>query len=116
MLNEFWEQNKNQLQFVGILIGVGALFLSIPIPEVEKAAEALKKIQLIWLLIVTIAVALLFVSLFKLSRLYEINSTKDKDGFNFDETLSFVVVLTSVYFIVNMWIYAYSLYQDAFLT
>ena len=112
MLKKFWEQNKHQLQLVGILIGVGALFLSIPIPEIEEAAEALKKIQLIWLLIVTISTGLLFVNLHKLSRLYEIDSTKDKDGFNFDETISIVIGLTIAYFISNMWIYAYSLYRE----
>jgi hypothetical protein len=114
MFKKFWEQSKDQLQFVGILIGVGALFLSIPVPEVEKAAEALHKIQIVWLMIVTISSMLLFVKLYTLSRLYELNSTKDIDGFNFDETISTIIGVTIAYFVINMWIYASSLYQEAF--
>ena len=114
MFSEFWKQNKHQLQFVGILIGVGALFLAIPIPEVEKAAEALQKIQFIWLLIVTISTTLLFVKLYKLSRLYELDSRKSKDNFDFDETISIVIGVTIAYFVINMWAYAYSLYKEAF--
>ena len=116
MLKDFWEKNKHQIQLTGILTGVGALFLSIPNPEVEEASIALQKVQFIWLIIVTVSVALLFYNLYKLFRIYEDESKKNREGFHFDETISLIVFATIFYFVINMWIYTYSLYKEAFFS
>ena len=116
MLKDFWEKNKHQIQLTGILTGVGALFLSIPNPEVEVASVVLQKIQFVWLIIVTVSVALLFYNLYTLLKLYEDKNKEDKEGFHFDETISLIIFATIFYFVMNMWIYTYSLYKEAFFS
>ena len=61
MLKDFWENKKHLIQMVGILTGVGALFLSIPLPIDEQARSALLNLQFVWLVVISVsAVALLF--------------------------------------------------------
>ena len=75
MLKEFWEAKKHQIQLVGILTGVGALFLSISTPTNETAGRALANIQFVWLIIITISLIVLFVNFVKLSDLWPKNLT-----------------------------------------
>jgi hypothetical protein len=71
MLKDFWESRKHAIQLVGILCGVGALFLAIPTPENLLARPALFNIQFVWLLVVTISTTVLFVDLIRLSDRWE---------------------------------------------
>jgi len=112
MLKEFWEAKKHLIQMSGILCGVGALFLSIPVPEDPEAHNALLHLQFIWLIIITIsAIALLF----QLLLLLTVIERKTKgSNLNLDETLSVIMSGVIVYFIWNIWEYAYALYGDSF--
>ncbi len=111
MLKNFWEQKKHLIQLAGILTAIGALFLSITPPENETAANALLNIQFAWLIIITVALFILFMSLITL--LIEIEEeTKKKYKINIEETISFLMIFISGWILVNLWIYVFKLYKD----
>lgn len=112
MLKQFWKNKKHLIQLVGILTGVGALFLSVPPPDNLKAREALSNVQLVWLLIITITVVLLFVEFIQLSDRWEKDLMKRK-GIDITETISMFVSITSFYVIFNLWVYIINLYNNS---
>lgn len=112
MLKQFWKNKKYLVQFVGILAGIGALFLSISPPDNLKAREALANVQLVWLLIITITVVLLFIEFIQLSDRWE-KDMMIKKGFDITDTISMFVSLTALYVIFNLWIYIINLYNNS---
>lgn len=113
MLKEFWENKKHLIQMVGIMAGVGALFLSITPSENLKANEALANIQFVWLIIITISVILLFGSFIKLVDKWEKQVSKT-DGLNLMDTFSILLSLTLLYLLINLWRYVINLYEESF--
>lgn len=113
MLKDFWENKKYLIQLVGILCGVGALFLAIPVPTNEEESKALANIQFIWLVIVTISTTVLFIQFLLLANAWEKN-LRDTKGLDMTETVSVLVFSTLVYLLVNIWQYFLNIYQDSF--
>lgn len=113
MLKEFWEAKKHLIQLIGILTGVGALFLSIKPSDNATANNALANIQFVWLIIITVSSIILFINFAKLGIEWEDN-LKIKRGFDLTETISFFVLATLVYLLLNLWIYIINLYKNSF--
>lgn len=114
MLKEFWEHKKHLIQLVGILTGIGALFLSINLPENLQAREALANIQFVWLCIITISTFILFLEFMRLSIDWEATTLHTK-GINFVNTISYLVAVTQIFLIYNLWMYLTNLYNDSIL-
>ena len=112
MLKEFWEAKKHLIQFVGILAGVGALFLTIPRPQDAAAGIALANIQLVWLLILSISTIVLFFNFVILIARWE-KDYKKRKNFDLTETFSTIAMLTTSYLIINLWIYIIHIYKDS---
>lgn len=114
MFKDFWERKKHEVQFFGILIGIGALFLAIGPPENEKAREALLNIQFFWLVIITISITILFVNFYKFSLTFE-HKMRGKIWLDLEETISMVVLAGLIFFIFNVWQYISTMYRASFL-
>ena len=112
MLKEFWEAKKHLIQLIGILSGVGALFLSIALPENIEARQALINIQFIWLIIITICLIVLFVNFMRLADFWE-KSLKEKNNIDYTETISLLIATTLLYLIINLWMYMINLYKES---
>jgi hypothetical protein len=68
MFNKFLEEKKSVLQTIGILIAIGAIFLTIQPPENPVAKEALMKLQFFWLYTVTVSIFILYFNIFDFLR------------------------------------------------
>ncbi len=112
MLKEFWEAKKHLIQLVGILTGIGALFLSITLPENIEARQALINIQFVWLIIITICLLLLFVNFIRLADFWE-KSFKEKSRLDYTNTISLFIAATLLYLIFNLWTYMINLYKES---
>lgn len=112
MLKEFWKEKSHIIQITGILIGVGALFLAIPTPAQESAKVALLNLQFLWLMIISVACTALLLQLWVFLRVFE-KELKKKD-FDIEETVSLVLMLGILFFIINLWQYASALYSESF--
>lgn len=109
MLEEFWNQKKHLIQLLGILIGVGAIFLNIPTPDNQNALVALRNVQLAWLIIITISQAFLFWQLFSLTIRIE-KRTKEKMHLSTDAISTFFFGL-AIWILWNLWSYMLSIYN-----
>lgn len=112
MLKEFWEKKKHLIQLVGILTGVGALFLAISPPENVDARQALANIQFMWLVVITLSCSTLFISFHSFSIDLE-KQLGSKWGIDLKETVSLFIILSLVYFLTNLWTYIFSLYSSS---
>ncbi|MDP3735015.1 MAG: hypothetical protein Q8R39_01150 [bacterium] len=113
MFKDYWEQKKHLIQLVGILTGVGALFLSITPPENVDARQALSNIQFVWLVVITFSCSVLFISFLNFSVDVE-KHYGSKWAVNLKETLSLVIFLSLLYFLKNLWAYIIGLYSSSF--
>lgn len=111
MFKDFWDKQKHQIQLVGILVAIGALFLSITPPESEKALSALFNIQLAWLIIITIALLILFVNFIALMIRAE-GEASVKYKIPLESTISLLAIFISVWILINLWIYIINLYRE----
>lgn len=114
MVKDFWEKKRHLVQMLGILLAAGALFLTIPVPESPVAREALANIQIIWLLIVTISVAILFWEFALLAVKFE-EELSHRMKLDVTDTISLFAFMTLVYFIFNLWKYIQSLYGSSLM-
>lgn len=64
MFQDFWEKNKGVIEFVGIICGVGALFLAIPNSSNTAAQKALANIQFLWLIFIAVCIVFFFLNLY----------------------------------------------------
>ena len=110
MLEEFWKEKKHLLQIIAIVVAIGALFLTISLPENEKAKSALMNVQLAWLVIITFALFVLFINLLILAFRFEDKINKKKDV-NFDDAIAYPVMFLGVWVLLNLWIYIINLYK-----
>jgi hypothetical protein len=108
MLEEFWSKKKHLVQFLGILIAIGAIFLSIGTPQDASAAEALQNIQLGWLVIITAGHLLLFWELFSLMLKFE-------RRLEAQDTLSMFAAGIALFILTNLWIYIFHIYKKGLI-
>lgn len=111
MFKDFWDKQKHQIQLVGILVAIGALFLSIMPPENEKARFALFNIQFAWLIIITIALVILFVNFIALTVKIE-KETEVKYDIPMESTISLLAIFISCWILINLWVYIINLYKE----
>jgi len=109
MLKNFWNKKKHLIQLVGILTAIGALFLSIPLPENEKASFALLNIQAIWLLIISVSLLVLFINFWLLAEEFE-EKTKIKHKFE-TNVLSTAILLIIIYLLINLYLYLFHVHK-----
>ncbi|MFZ3031469.1 MAG: hypothetical protein WA082_00340, partial [Candidatus Moraniibacteriota bacterium] len=57
--------NSRKAKFVGFIAALCGIFLSIPVPEIAVAKNALGAIQLFWFVILTLSLTSLFVDLLR---------------------------------------------------
>lgn len=108
---DYWEQNRHILQFVGIICGVGALFLAIPEPSNSAAKDALSSIQFIWLIFIGLGVIMLLVSLFTyINQIQSLAEKKFGIAFITQGSPSFIIISILISFCINLWSYASTLY------
>src|SRR3989344_8352255 len=115
MLKKFWEDKKHLIQLVGILLGAGALFLSIDSPENTAAKSALANIQFVWLLIITVGLSALFIEFVNLSGEFE-KKVGERFRMDFSNTASYFVWTALLFLLYNLWIFIGSIYQDSFFS
>lgn len=109
-LKRFWDKKKELISFTGIVIAISSMFLSVPIPEQINAAEALRMIQFLSILVMSISIAWLWVLFLSFSYQLESHLSK-KSGLQLDNTISNAVFLVAFYFVYNLWVYVISLYK-----
>lgn len=113
MFHDFWENNKEVIQFVGIICGVGALFLAIPSPTDAAAKNALANMQFIWLIFIAISTIFLFMKLYY----YFYNKEREvfkKYGFRFElqGSASYILMGFTMTFALSLWEYASAIYPQ----
>lgn len=107
---KFWDKKKELISFTGIVIAIGSMFLRVPVPDQNKAAEALGMIQFLSIFVMSIAIVWLWFSFLSFSYRVESHLSK-KSGINLENTLSNGVFMLIFYFVYNLWIYTISLYK-----
>jgi hypothetical protein len=110
MLSEFWEKRKQIIEISGILVAVGALFVSMNIPNNLVAAYALVNIQIIWLVIITVSVAIIFVQLWQIVKHFQTNSNNEYKEIFFS-TIKFLIGAFGFFLIGDGLIYVYAVYK-----
>lgn len=113
MFQDFWEKNKEVIQFVGIICGVGALFLAIPSPTDTAAKSALANMQFIWLLFIAISTIFLFLKLYYYFYGKE-REMFNKYGFRFElqGSASYILMGFTMTFAISLWEYASATYPQ----
>lgn len=106
----FWNKRREILQFVGFTVAIGAIFLTISLPDNEKAKNALITIQFTWLLIITallIVLAIIFIVY-----AYKANFNFEKKySWDTQSIVGFVVLAVFYTMIKNLWKYLFALYS-----
>jgi hypothetical protein len=111
MQTEFWEKRIRTIEVAGILIAIGALFISMDIPVSNTlAAYALINIQLIWLIIITCSIFWLFYQLWLFFKFLESN-TNSKFKEEILSTLSLLSLFLGLFLILYGWQYIIFLYK-----
>lgn len=113
MFQDFWEKNKSVIEFVGIICGVGALFLAIPSSGNAAAQKALANIQFMWLIFITVSIIFFFLNLYWYSYQQE-QKIFEKYGFRFEirGSISYLMMGFTITFIISIWQYAFALYPE----
>lgn len=110
---DFWEKKKHILQFVGIICGVGALFLAIPLPQNTEARDALLNLQFLWLIFIGLGVTLLLLHLFSfVSDLQSFAEAKYGTRFYIIGAPTYIIIGFLITFFVNIWKYASAIYIE----
>lgn len=110
MFEIYWQENKNKITCVGILIAIGAIFLTIPVPNNNTAKEALLNLQLLWLLIITFGILTVCINLYLFVYKYR-KKFRKKFGGKIESTIIDIIFLLAFWFLYNDWNYIYSLYK-----
>lgn len=110
MFKEFWEKKKGPIECTAFLVATGALFLNIPLPEMEVARASLLKVQLMWLFLVTLSVAILAWH-FLFFVLEVERQIKGRFSLNPRNALSTFFLALFLYLIWNLWKYMINLYE-----
>ena len=112
MFKAFWEEKKHIIEAVGLFTAVGAIFLTIPTPDDTKAKIALFNIQIIWLLIISVLVVVLFISFLKLVIPLE-KESKKRFSLDIEGALTGIIFATIFWFLLYWWQYIYILYAKS---
>ncbi len=110
MLEKYWKEQSTLIKASGFIAGLGALFLSIPVPQLEEARTALANIQVFWLILLTACLAKIFYSFTKSLIKYE-KEMKVKYDLPIVGLYSFTLGAIFLWVILNLWSYIFSLYN-----
>lgn len=113
MLEKFWNKNKHIINIAAILVAVGAIFLTIPLPQNEEAKKYLINVQLFWLVIISIMIVVILVLFYLFS--IEIEKKLEEKKFNINGALSALVFISALWFMGNLWKYILVLYKEQYL-
>ncbi len=113
MLKTFWEEQKVLINFFGFIATLAAIFLNIALPDDKNAKFALANIQVFWLLVLTIALAVLFFRFIKLVFRIEKEMEIKHDIFT-KGAFSSLVFIVFLWIVSNFGIYIMNLYQESF--
>ncbi|MDD5738809.1 MAG: hypothetical protein PHY72_02715 [Candidatus Pacebacteria bacterium] len=108
MPNRFLEKNKTYFELIGVMAAIGAIFLTIPTPENDKAQNALMNIQLIWLIIISVSLLLLFYKFFRFFLLVE--DLAEKNGLHFYSSLAVIPFFMGGLILYHLWRYIFIIY------
>ena len=109
MFKEFWERKKGLIECTAFLVAVGALFLNIPLPDVETARISLLKVQLMWLFLITVSVGVLAVY-FYIFALDVVHRIKERISLDMTVASTFFLLL-GFYMLWHLWWYMVILYE-----
>ncbi len=108
---EIWKKKRPLFELVGIVCGVGALFLAIPTPTNTQAANALLQIQFIWLLFIGLAVIALLINMIVfVSEMQNKIEQKLRGKFFIWGSPTVFIGALIVSFCVSLWNYAVAIY------
>ncbi|TSC60455.1 MAG: hypothetical protein LiPW15_333 [Parcubacteria group bacterium LiPW_15] len=112
MLNKLWAKEKVLISLSGLIAALSALFLDIPVPQIEDAKIALANVQFFWLVLLTISLTKLFFSLIDLTikTEKEIKKKYDLPIGVFSMTLATILLMV----LGNFWKYIFDLYGKSF--
>ncbi|MDO8667654.1 MAG: hypothetical protein Q7K35_00970 [bacterium] len=113
MLEKFWDKNKHIINLAAILVAVGAIFLTIPLPQNEEAKKYLINVQLFWLVIISIMIVVILVLFYLFS--IEIEKKIEEKKFNINGALSTLIFMSALWFMGNLWKYILVLYKEQYL-
>lgn len=112
MLKEFWERYRHLVETATVLLVASALFLSIPLPDNEKARAALQNIQFVWFLLTTVGALVVFVLFWGF--VFEAGETLEKryvPGGILAVVLFALAFSLATTLIVNLWRYMFAVYR-----
>lgn len=113
MLKKFWEQKKHIINITAIFIAIGAIFLTIPLPENKEAQDALMNLQLFWLIVISIMILILMVLLY--SFFIKIEDNLERKKFDSSGAISLIVFMSALWLMQNLWKYIFVLYKDQYV-
>ncbi len=96
-------------------MAIGAIFLSISMPENDKAKIALLNIQLIWLLVITLSSIILFFNFLMFFIKLEREAEK-KMNVNLEGSLGMLMIFVAFWFLKNLWSYTIALYKGSLIS
>ncbi len=112
MLTEFWDKYQHLVETAAVLLAVSALFLSIPLPDDEKARTALQNVQFVWFLLTTVGALAVFILLWGF--VFEAGATLDK-RYGWGDILGVAVfslmLFVTTTLIFNLWSYMFAVYR-----
>lgn len=111
MLKSFWDEKKHLIQITAFLIAIGAIFLSVPTPENDAARELLQNVQVLWLVIISVFMIVLFINFYALATKFEEKLEKHRNFYI--NIISSLVFFSGFYFLINLWGYAWYIYKDS---
>lgn len=114
MPKSFWEQNKNLIEPLAIVMALGGIFLSIPFPENEKARVALLNVKFLWLIAICIATTILCLKLYFWAFRIEKRIEK-KYEIDIRSTVTMAVLVFSILLLGYTWSYLINLYSNILL-
>lgn len=113
MLRKFWDKNKHIINIAAILVAIGAIFLTIPLPQNEEAKEYLINVQLFWLIVISIMIIIILALFYSFS--IAVEDKLEEKKFNISGALSFLVAISAFWFVGNLWKYILALYKEQYL-
>ncbi len=113
MIEDFYKKNKINIQVVGSITAIGALFLNIQKPKIIELQKILLNIQMFWLILITLGLSSIFIDF--IFYIISIESKLRRKKLPIYAPFSIAASIISFWFLINLWNYILLSYGDTFI-
>lgn len=110
ILEEFWKSRRDIIALLGFLTAIGAIFLTIPIPDKIEARNALLMVQFLWLIVISVSAIWLSLAFLLFSYRFE-SHLGNKLKLDLGNYISSTIIVFTTYLLLNLWEYMISIYK-----